>query len=247
MRAGLLEAQQESSNSGKLSSEQVAAAVWEAVMQGLAGTWPQLKQLLLAAVIQRLCSTLPTSSADANAGLLRTDGGGVVSRAEALAQWVGKLLGMPREDGQKGGRPQKVGTKRRSSQADPDMAGLREQWRPSVAQLRSLLASCLSALAQNAGAEDAPQAQDRAVALRRVAGMLLQQLQSVQEEGDHVHADQLQRLLEASAADTLDARTASGHNMQEVSEAFLSASARQKELMQTATAATAGASQKSTK
>ncbi|CAL8462260.1 g1791 [Coccomyxa elongata] len=244
---GLLEAQQESSNSGKLSSEQVPAAVWEAVMQGLTGTWPQLKQLLLAAAIQRLCSTLSPSPTDANAGLSRTDCGGVVSRADALAQWVGKLLGVPREDGQKGSRQQKVGTKRRSSQADPDMAGLREQWRPSVAQLRSLLASCLSALAQNAGAKDAPQAQDRAVALRRVAGMLLQQLQAVQGEGDHVHADQLQRFLEVSTADALVARTASGHNMQEVSEALLTASARQKELMQTATAGTAGASQKPTK
>ena len=227
--AGLLEVQQEASNSGKMTSEQAAAAVWEAVMQGLTGTWPQLKQLLLAAAIQRLCSTSPPSSTDINAGELK-DREGVVSRADTLAQWVGNLLGVPREHGQK--RQQKTGAKRKSSQADLDMAGLREQWRPSVAQLRSLLASCLSSLAQIAGAADVPHQHDRAVALRRVAGMLLQQLQSVQERD----TDQLQRLIEVS---THEAGSASGHTVQELSEALLAASARQKELMQTATAAAA--------
>lgn len=237
---------------GKLTSEQVAAALWEAVVQGLSGTWPQLRQLLLAAAVQRLCRPPPPSAASADSALPSNGTAAntetTMSRLEVLAQWVGSLLGVSREDGQKRSRQQKVGAKRKSTQAESDVGGQREQWKPSLAQLRDLLAGCLRALAHSEGMQDAPAAQSRAAALRRVALMLLERKSAAQEglsEGKAAQSQQLQRLVKMATGDAGGAVAGCSGAAQE--QTLVAAESAQKQLMQKAAAAATSSERKSSK
>lgn len=226
--------------SGKLSVEQISAAAWDATMQGLAGTWPHLRQLLLAAAVQRLCTPAPSTSGDSAAQEGPKESSGATSRQDALVQWVGRLLGATRGEGQRRGRQQKVGSKRKSSQADIDAGGQREQWRPSFAQLEALLASCLRALAASADVQTAQFAQKKTALLRKVAAMLLEQMGSAQE-GLGNAVQQLQQLLDistVSASEQLIAKDGREALVHQLAEALQKAQAAQTELMQRAHGAT---------
>ena len=236
---------------GKLTSEQVAAALWEAVVQGLSGTWPQLRQLLLAAAVQRLCRPPPPSAASADSALPSNGTAAntetTMGRPEVLAQWVGSLLGVSREDGQKRSRQQKVGAKRKSTQVESDVGGQREQWKPSLAQLSDLLAGCLRALPHSEGTQDAQVAQSRAAALRRVALMLLERKSAAQEglsEGKAAQSQQLQRLVKMATGGTVAGCSGAAR---ELSQTLVAAESAQKQLMQNAAAAATSSERKSSK
>jgi hypothetical protein len=239
---------------GKLTSEQVAAALWEAVVQGLSGTWPQLRQLLLAAAVQRLCRPPPPSAASADSALPSNGTAAntetTMGRPEVLAQWVGSLLGVSREDGQKRSRQQKVGAKRKSTQVESDVGGQREQWKPSLAQLSDLLAGCLRALAHSEGTQDAQVAQSRAAALRRVALMLLERKSAAQEgpsEGKAAQSQQLQWLVKMATGDAGGTVAGCSGAARELSQTLVAAESAQKQLMHNAAAAATSSERKSSK
>ena len=207
-------------------------------MQGLSSTWPQLRQLLLAAAVQRLCtppsqsgvspdSTLP----DSNQVAANTHTSAATGRTDTLAQWAGWLLSVAKEAGQKKGKQQKVGAKRKSSQPHSDVGVQREQWRPSSAQLSSLLADCLHALAQTPSMHGDPVIHSGEAALRRVAGMLLERIKSSQE-GSAAQTKQLQQLVELSQVGAGEANVGRSSGAQKISEALAAAAAARDELMQ---------------